>query len=69
VLLVMSLRNRGSAGHYQLLVQSFGDIDGHSVESAKTTSIQATDWRGISSLVISSYFTFLMAFPKTTTCI
>ena len=44
MLLVKSLRNRDSAGHYQLLVQSFGNIDGHSVESAKTASIQATDW-------------------------
>jgi len=43
MLLVKSL-NRGSAGHYKLPVQPFGNIGGHSVESAKTASIQATDW-------------------------
>jgi len=51
VLLIKSLRNRGSTGHYKLLVQSLGNIDGHSVENAKAASIQATDWWVISSLV------------------
>jgi len=44
VFLVKSL-NRGSAGHYKLLIRSFGNYRwARSVESAKTASIQATDW-------------------------